>query len=327
MTADANAAVDTKPATTPAATPAAAPAHGQDAAPNAGSSHEPSILDDTTDGNVNPDTPAAHPATWPENWREEWAGGDDKRLAELKRFKSPADLPKSYWALRQKLSTEYVKKPPPADATEEQKAAYRAEIGVPKDPSEYKLPEIKGHEWTEADKPIVDSFLGALHSADVPQPVVDAALGWYADFQAQQQETMIEADKLSKQETEDVLRSEFGNEYRPSINLVSRLLKDTEVFPGEVGTMLATARTPDGRRLINNPDLIRYLVGAAREKYGEASMISGNEARTLANEEEEARNIMKTDIDRYYKEGWNKKLEAIMTRKAGGKGQPSHYSD
>ena len=44
-----------------------------------------------------------------------------------------------------------------------------------------------------------------------------------------------------------------------------------------------------------------------------------NEAKAMAYEEEQARQIMKTDIDRYWREGWNKKLEAIEIRKAGGK--------
>jgi hypothetical protein len=319
MPTDDIATIDTKPAAAPSAAAAPSPAPSPAPATAKPATSEPSILDDVTeDLAVNPDTPAAHPATWPENWREELAGGDEKRLAELKRFKSPGDVTKSYWALRSKVSSEYVKKLP-ENATDEQKAAWREEMGVPKAATEYKLPEIKGHEWTEADKPIVGSFLEALHSADVPQPVVDKALGWYAEFQVQQQTAQFEADKSSKQEAEDALRSELGNEYRPSINLLGRLIKDTDVFPGEVGTDLLTARTADGRRLINNPELVKFLVGFAREKYGEASMISSNEAKEMASEAEQARQIMKTDFDRYLREGWDKKLAAANAKASGGK--------
>jgi hypothetical protein len=315
------ATADIKPDTIAQQATSPAPAATIDTKP--ATAAEPSILDDVTEGSGKPEPASAHPATWPEKWREELAGTDEKLLGQLKRLASPKDLWTSYRSLQQKLSSgEYTKKLPD-NATDAQKAEWRKENGIPEKPTDYKLPEIQGFEWSEADKPIVGSFIEALHSADVPQGVVDKALGWYAEFTGQQREAQFEADKSSKQTAEDALRTEFGNEYRPSINLLGRYLKDADVFPNDLGTQILTARTADGSRLINNPDLIRLLVGQARDKYGETSMISANEATALSSREDEIIKIMNTDIDRYWREknakgqSMQEELAEIQARKSG----------
>lgn len=284
--------------------------------------------DDTGQGDAGKQ--GATPGEWPDDWRERIAGGDDKYLAELKRYASFDAYTKSQRALRQKLSSGEYKKTAayPSDGTPEQQAKWREENGLPKAPTDYKPAAIDGHEWTEADKPLLDAFFTKMHAENATQGQVDAALAVYADVLSGAKAQQAEMDKALKLEAEDELRGKFGNDYRGNMNLYKRLLTDAEVFPEGLGEVLATARTADGKRLANLPGVAEFFINIARDRYGDAGMLTGSEAKQLDDEESQARQIMKTDINRYYAEGWDKKLTAAIERKNGsGKRQASVYDE
>jgi len=99
--------------------------------------------------------------------------------------------------------------------------------------------------------------------------------------------------------------------------------------PGRAGTRgraplaMMMARLPDGRRLINVPGIAMMLANISRERYGETAMIPSSERANLDTRENEIRQIMRTDISRYYREknSQGQTLEAelreIMARKSG----------
>jgi hypothetical protein len=284
-----------------------------------------SILDDGDEGHEGSEGSGSKtPAQWREDWREALAAGDEKRLAQLKRFTNPESLGKSYWALQQKISSgEYVRKLP-ENASEEDKAKWREEMGVPKAPTDYEIPELDSYEWTEQDEPILESFLTDLHAADVPQPVVDAALGWYGKFVAQQKEEQHLADKEDKERATDELRANWNNEFRPNLKLVDRYLSDSEIFPDGFKQLFAGARAPDGRLLINKPGVADWLLNQAKDKYGEGAMLYGDARTNTTNRLAEIEKILQTDPSRYFREKLDeealeirRKLEAAEGRKRG----------
>lgn len=253
-------------------------------------------------------------ATWREDWREALANGDEKRLKELKRYNSMDDWAKAQFGLRTKLSSgEYIRKPP-ANASDEEKAKWREEIGVPKEWGEYELPEVEGYEWTEQDAPMVQSFLEAMHAADTPQPIAQKALEWYGNLVAAQQEQMHQMDLQAKQEVEDQLREEWGNEYRPTLNLIGRYLKDGEVFPDGFAKALNEARLPDGRRLVNQAAFANWLGSLARERYGEGAMLYGDARANVTNRKSEIEKILQSDPRRYWAEGLDVEYQDLLRK-------------
>ena len=173
------------------APPKAAAAKDPASAPVAGAKDETSADDD----GLGLDEEAADgkaPAAWPDDWREKVAAAannDPKIAAQLKRFGSFDAYIKSTIALRQKMSSgEYKRAALPADASEAEKAEWRKDNDIPDNPDGYGLPQVKGHEWTDADKPIVGDFLKDLHAAGTPKAIANQALAWYAKFQTQQAE-------------------------------------------------------------------------------------------------------------------------------------------
>lgn len=235
---------------------------------------------------------------------------------------TPGDWAKSTRALRQKLSSgEYKRDVPfPADGTPEQQAAWREERGLPKAPTEYQPTKIEGFEWSDADKPALDAVFDRLHKVNAPQPVVDQVLGFYADAVRTAKTAEVEADKALKIKAEDDLRSTYGDDFRGNMNLYVRALKDSEFMPREVADLIGMGRGPNGERMLNHPAIAKWMIGMARERYGDAGMVSGSQMEALSSREEQILKVMKSDFNKYLSEGLDKELAGIRAKKSGGKG-------
>ena len=233
----------------------------------------------------------------------------DKFLAKLARYPSMTEALIAGIAAQDKISSGKYKAPLAQDATDEETAAWRKDNGIPEDAKGYKLVKVQGQEWTEADKPGLDKFLSRMHEKNASQTQVDAALTTYKELieeaKANHTENLRSLDKEDTQATREALRGEYEGEFKPAMTLLKRLVDDAEVFPDDVGKVLANARDPaTGKRLINNPVFAKFLIEYAKDKYGEGSMISGDQQAAANSEEQEILNLMNTDIDAYNYKPW-----------------------
>ena len=245
-------------------------------------------------------------------------------MNQLKRYKSVDEAIKAGIAAQEKIrSGEYKVAKLPDDATEEQKAAFRKEQGIPEKPEAYDIPKVAGHEWTEADKPILDEYKQVAFKLDANQQQMNGFIEWYAKDQQKKYAEAVEQtaamDREDKEIASDKLRAEFGiAEYKPRIRVVDRLLNDAEAMPNGLGKKLMTARFLDEngkwRRLINDVDMLRKLSDDAGDRYGEGAMITGDARSNMNNRKAEIMNILSTDANRYYREGLDKELLDINTK-------------
>lgn len=243
---------------------------------------------------------------------------------ELSRYKSQEDYMLAGFAAREKLrSGEYRKAKLPDDATDEEVAAWRKEQGIPDKPEAYEIPKVAGHKWTNEDDPFIESFKTVAHSAAFSQPQMDAAAKWYASTMAEMQDkylqTTAQLDREDREHARDILRAELGNaDFKPSLVLMERLIKDDEVMPDGLGEIILTARYQDNdgnsRRLVNHPKMARMLIDMARDTYGDAAMIGGDARVTMNSRKKEIEDIMSSDIKRYYREGLDKELLEISKK-------------
>jgi hypothetical protein len=292
---------------TPAEAPAPAPGETTEAPKTNGVG---SIMESEAEG-----APAA--STWPEDWRERWAGKDEKFLGTLKRYASPENVAKAYGALRQQLHNGELIKRLPEGASEEQVKAWRDEMGLPPDPTGYKLPTVSGHEWTDADKPMVEAFLAEAHGANFNQAQVDKALGWYAAQQQAVLENQFQTDTQARQQLEDDLRMEWGPEFRSNIGLMRRYL-EADIPDG--GAAIVSARLEDGSRLIDQPWFAKWITELARDRHGDAAFVSGDGSAAVEGEIEKLEALMHNNPDEYYRTGSDKKLLAAYERKMKRRG-------
>ena len=213
------------------------------------------------------------PTDWADDWRQKLAGSDEKSLKRLERFASPKSLYESYRALEQRVSSGELKASKlPDNATDEQKAEWRREQGIPEKPDDYIADLPEGLVIGEDDKELVTDFLKDMHGSDMPKGFVQKALAWNQKIKEAEQDRVYELNIQAKTETEDALRSEYGNEYRPITNQIKSLLKSA---PEGLSDLIQTVSAPDGKSFLNHPIAVRWLASIAKELNPVATLTGG----------------------------------------------------
>jgi hypothetical protein len=325
----------------------------QDAKP-AAKPRSTSILDDA-DGEDAPaegkadEKPGDKPVTADEDpkWREAFA---DKLLERLKdklpadklegrrkailnqlgRYRSSFDYMVSGFSAQERIRAGDLRSQLPADASDDEKAAWREENGLPAAPKDYDFPKVAGHKWTDADAPYIDSFKELAYAENMSQSQLNKAAAWYADTIAKQQAAYWETAQVTDAEDGDkmreILRAELGPaDYKPTAALVRRFLEDPAMMGESARTAFTQARWTDANgvshKLINDPDVLRIIIDAARNTYGDASFIRGDARTQSQNDIEEGERLMNTNIDEYWRGGWDKKIadarEALEAQSRG----------
>lgn len=269
---------------TPAATPPAGepapkdpPAAGGDAGtPPAGGA--PSPLNDGTPPAADPAAaPAGTPAKWADTWREDLVGDvsseeGKKRLSQLQRLDSPKAMYEKLLNQEKLISSGKFKKTLGENPTPEEVAEYRKENGIPEAADKYDLNLEDGLVVGEADKPMVDEFLKAMHAANAPQGQVTAALNTYFKMQETAAAERAVKDKEIQNITTIDLKAEWGNDYQPNINLIKAHIAQA---PQEVQEGILNARLPDGTPLASSPGVLRWLANTARQLNPVATVVPG----------------------------------------------------
>lgn len=248
------------------------------------------------------------PADWPADWRGKLAGEDEKLAKRLERFKSPVDVWKSFLSAEQKISAGQMKPTLPENPSEEDLAAYRKELGVPEKPEGYLENLPNGLVIGDGDKELANSFIEQAHAANMPPEFVGAALNWYYQREEDEIARLAEADRAFMAASEDELRAEWGNDFRPIQNSVTNFMKATPVVgynekgkPITLGDVLLVSRTPDGRRIGNDPEFTRWFADLA-DKANPAGFVApgaGDQAKSIDDEIAQIEEVMRTKRGQY----------------------------
>jgi len=226
--------------------------------------------------------------TWPEKWRESYAKDDKTKLNMLSRYASPEAALDGLIAAQQRIRSGELRAPFPDKGTDEEKATWRKENGLPEAPDKYDLKFDNGFVIGEDDKPIVDAFLKEAHEANMTPSQVKGAVAWFFAQRQVEMEQLQEADRASTREAEDALRAEWGQEYRPNMNLIQGLL---DMAPEEVRDNFRGARLADGTPLGASAGVIRWLAGLAREMNPAGTLTSATGAGQITSIETEIADI------------------------------------
>jgi hypothetical protein len=205
------------------------------------------------------------------DWRVRAAGEDEKLAKWLGRYQSENA---AFAALKKHgddiASGKYIK-PLGEDATDEEKAAWRKSNGVPDAPEGYleKLPD--GLTIGEDDKPAVDSFVKAMHDLNAPASITQGALKAYYALVEEQEAAAADANEAAKAKGEDALREEWGADYRRNLNALHNYL---ETVPEVIQDAVLGSVGPDGIRLANNPEFLKWMTGISLERNPHATVVT-----------------------------------------------------
>lgn len=129
-------------------------------------------------------------------------------------------LAKSYVETKKLVGAKTVLKIPDEHSTPEEVATYRKAIGVPETAAEYRItrPEAALSGWDETAE---QNFLGEMHKAGVPAPVVQQILNWYGQYLSEQQRGFHREAEATSQ----ILRTEWGPDFAANVGVANRAIQ------------------------------------------------------------------------------------------------------
>lgn len=206
--------------------------------------------------------------------REMLAGGDEKFLKELERYKSKESIGKAFRENKRAASERKGPMRLPDNASEDDVKAYREAYGIPEEADAYPAAFREDFQASEADTAILGEFKSAMHEANVDPAAAQAALEWYQDFSIQQkQELDGNLAKVAKQ-TQSELRTEWGGEYDGNIGAVQEFM--TAQLGEEGFDRMMGMRLMDGSRLQDDPAFVKMMAQVATDYYGSNAIYNGD---------------------------------------------------
>lgn len=173
---------------------------------------------------------------------------------------------------------------------------------VPKTADGYQVPKIAGLELTDADKPALQGFMNHAHKIGAPQSAINAGLSFFAEIKAAQ----TKLDVSTANETKNALLSELGEEgFKTEKGRIQNALRS---MPGDLGKQILNARLPDGRKLINDPNFFRWM----------SNQNAKTRVPTTKDRLKEIQEVMKRDIDEYYRLGLSDEYAELIAKQEGG---------
>ena len=241
-----------------------------------------------------------------------YAAGDEKlfkkELARLERVNDYKALWGMYRELDNKLNGGGLVKIPGKDAKPEELAAFQKALGWTEKPEDM-IGQIKldnGMVIGEADKPMLTTFLTAVHGATSAQDFASKATAWYYNSQEQAAAAMDEADETFRRESERALKDELGPAFNRRANSIATLFTTTAggadiKNQNTVMARLRGGRTADGKIIGNDPDILRALMTWSAEINPIASVVEGGHqsGRSIETELAEIRALRSTNRQRY----------------------------
>jgi hypothetical protein len=282
--------VDTAaPVAAPAAAPVAAPPAGVPKA--AAPTPAPAPVAAPAPVSANPATPAtpeSNEGYWPADWRQIVSKADAKVLARLERYASPEAAMQALISAQNRIAAGELKPALGKNASAEEIAAWRTEHGIPATPDKYDL----GKDVEGMDKDALKQLLEVAHKTNQTPEQVQASIAAVKALAIQSTEQRHEADLQVQKESEDVLRAEWGPEFRKNINLIHGMLDGTAT--PELKDKLLGGRLSDGTPIGSSPEALKFLVGLALIQNPSGVVVPGSEANPMKGVEDEIAKIEKT---------------------------------
>lgn len=232
------------------------------------------------------------------DWRKGIAGDDPDRMKTLERFASPKALYESFDQFRTRLSKGELKAVTafPDKGTDEQKAQWRQENGVPPSPDKYEFKLPNGLVIGDDDKPFVENFTKYAHEHNLPNGAVNESVAWYFQERVARTEAARAKFDQDKQDTAAELGQEWGADYKPNLNKIQGML-DATIPAGQ----------DELKKLINNaiatnPHFARHYAQLALQLNPTGTIVPGdrgaNEA-SVADAIKKIEGIMRSDRQKY----------------------------
>lgn len=227
---------------------------------------------DVTQAGASGATPTPAPSLDAADWRAPMVPQDEKdgrTLKELQRYNTPADLVKSLIETKTALSKrdEGMIKLLGADATDDDKKAFNAKLGIPEKPDAYKITAAvpDGLDVSDADRDFLKGVTSKLHQRGgflaTPEGV-NAAHEFYYGMMEEQAAQMAAAAEMTRIENERNLKTEWGPEFAVNIKYAEAGVQS--FFKVDDASEILDKTFADGTKVGNWAPFLKAMAAAAR---------------------------------------------------------------
>lgn len=246
-------------------------------------------------------------AKFPDNWREGLAGGDPRKVERLSRYGTPQAVADALVSVQERISKGELRSnvPFPEKGTDQEKAAWRAEQGIPAKADEYfTVMKLSGNKTIdEADKPKMSILMERMHAANATPAQTAAAVEAYYAAVEDQTNRRLEQDRIDVENTRDSMVAKMGlPEFKANYNLVTAMF---DMVPAKVKDVLMYGRLANGKPILGDPDVFEGLTQWARAINPAGALVpnaGGNTAGAIEDEIASIEKDMRTDRAAYNKD-------------------------
>jgi hypothetical protein len=268
-----------------------------------------------------------HKPYWPDDWREklaEYKSAGDKKLYKkeldiLKRYTGPEGIYGSKRDGDTRFSEGGLIKVPGKDAKEEEIKEFQKVLGWTEKPEEMldRIVLADGAVLGDDDKPVLKEFLAAVYGATSAAEFASKATNWHLARQEQAAADMDDADDEFRRESETAIKEEWGPAFKRRSNAIGSIFATA---PGGVDVKnedglfarLMGGRMADGKRVGNDPDMLRWLDSIRGEINPAASVVEdGAGTQSVEAELEKIKGLRKTDPQKYWANDTQKREQEL----------------
>jgi hypothetical protein len=186
------------------------------------------------------------------DWRAEMAGGDEKVLSKLKRYKDPVNVAKALVEAQTALSKR-------SEVNWDDPAAARKQLGVPEAIEEYAIKPAR-EKLSEGETQLFEGFRGKMHELAISPKQAQALTDFYFDRQTADEQAWNERAQQAIEANKKAIKEEFGNDYKRNLAAAATFL-DKHVDGDRKS--LADLQLIDGTPLGDHPAFLKFTVNAA----------------------------------------------------------------
>lgn len=248
--------------------------------------------------------PAAEPVAEPSSepsadtgaWRGDWAGEDTAKAEYIGRYASPNAAMDGGYAANLKIASGDYKKVEafPDKGTPEERAAWRESNGTPESAEHY------GFEVNDKNRDTIKSLTENAFANNQKASDAQVTLKWHQEQNQARRDAQIDSDNALKTSTEDLLRNEWGDDYRVNINRIHGFL---DTAPEGVKQQIMGARLENGAPLASDPNALKWLIDMALMANPATTLVppGGTVESSIVDEMQTLENMMGNTESEYWK--------------------------
>lgn len=240
----------------------------------------------------------------PADWRKQLVAdpADEKTLARLERYATPADITKALIETQNTLRSNQYKRGLPETASNEEIAEYRRMNGIPETVEGYEFKSTNGLVVGADDKEVLNELHPIALKHNVPVAAMNELTEAFLTSRDRELQKIAIQDQIDSRETTATLRSLWSQgDYQLNINLAEAVLNR---LPEEIRDAFHDARMANGKAVMNHPEIVAWLVSIQRELDPGGTVVPGaeNQVQTINDEIARYEKMIREESDKWYKD-------------------------